>query len=113
MKGQETPVQNLAVMITDAILSDTFLNKEQILPRVEALIRAFVRTQNRPDYSRIVKPSKDAQRARALEKVEYEILFWKDTIRSIVTPEKMKEYYQALEDNKIRDYITSNATCKP
>ena len=87
-------IEELAEMLIDSILKEQFLSKDNLRPKVEAFIKAFVNLKNVPkNYNAYENKTKRAARIRAIEKTQVEAKFWKDMVL-LLDPDNMQKYFK-------------------
>lgn len=93
-------IQQLAEIFVDAILSETFLNKETLTPRIEALIKRFVDLKNIPkNYNDYESKTDRARRVRTIEKRGEEVRFWREQVKILVGEDAIQEYYKKADEH--------------
>ena len=77
-------IEELAEIIVESILSEQFLNRKTLVPKVAALIRTTVDLKNTPkNYNAYETKTSQAQRLRTIEQRGLEIRFWHDLVKRI------------------------------
>ncbi|MES2004317.1 MAG: hypothetical protein V4450_07335 [Bacteroidota bacterium] len=77
-------IDELADMMVDAVLSESILNKQTLVPKVRALIKTMVDLKNTPrNYDAKESKSTAARRLRTIEQKDAEIKFWLKIVREL------------------------------
>jgi len=86
-------IDELTEMLVDSILEESYMNKQQLLPKVKTFIVAFVQLKNQPKIADPINPNKmDALKLTILKR-EAERSFWLNLVRTLA-PDKIQEYYR-------------------
>jgi hypothetical protein len=87
-------IEELSEMLVDSILKEQFLSKDNLRPKVQAFIKAFVNLKNIPkNYNKYESRTKRAARLRWIEKCNAECKFWQSIV-AILDPDNMQKYYK-------------------
>lgn len=88
-----TNTKELSEIIAKAINDEPFLNKQTLIPKINAIIRGFRITLDITNYNKNLTPTEQEKLIRRFRIKELENKFWKDKLREIVGEEKMKALY--------------------
>jgi len=100
-------VEELAEMIVDSVLSEQFLNKQILVPKVQALIKTMVDLKNVPkNYNSYTSISKEAKRLRTIEQRGKEVKFWMNIVKEL-DANNMDDYYKRQEEMLIENGFLS------
>ena len=96
-------IDELSEMIVDAILSEQFLNKAVLIPKVRALIKTMVDLKNVPkNYNSYTSISREAKRLRTIEQRGKEVKFWMNIVKELDVL-NMEAYYKRQEEMLISE----------
>lgn len=107
MTGQEKTVEEIADIITEAIFSESIVDKKQVRLKILVLIKSFVKIQNSPSRAIFdASPVKEGERA-ALTKIilteKMEKQYWKDALRDVIGEVKMKQHYEKKDLSLLKE----------
>lgn len=94
-------MEELAVKIADAIQSDNVFSKERSVPKITAVLKAWVRIFDRPMNYDKIKTDKGIL-VRTIEKKDVELKYWKEQIRRLQTQDQMQIHYGNLKGELIQ-----------
>lgn len=96
-KNEDIPMQNLADEIVTLVLSENFLKREVLLPRITAVLKAYIRkTKNAPIHSKRLDPEKVNKYALTIHKKDTELAYWKKEIRKLQDEKQMQSHYEGI-----------------
>ena len=101
-KRKGTSFKDLSQLIVDAIESETFFNKETLIPRIKSIIAGFNLNINFTRFNAIKDPSETAKIIKAQLESDWEKKFWKNKLHNLVGDEKIKEYYKERDEERIK-----------
>ncbi len=88
---------DVAERIAEAILAEDVFSKKHMIPKIAAIIRAWIRENDKPaDYNNI-KTDKGLL-VKTVEKKTLEVIFWRQQLRDLIGEEKMKPYYDNIQE---------------
>lgn len=97
-KGHDIAMDTLATQITEAILSETFLNKDAIKPRVKALLKSYLKKADAPKhFNKKATHDTVANYMRTINKTNIEQQYWKDEVRGLCTQAEMQQHFIKLD----------------
>ena len=102
-----TGLKELSEIIAKAIFDEPYLTKENLAPKIEAIIKGFKPVLLQHNFNKIENPNKLAKLKFEKEYREYEIKFWKTEIEKIVGKDAMQNFYdkkneaESIWENKI------------
>ena len=100
-------IEELSEMIVEAILSEQFLNKQVLVPKVQALIKTMVDLKNVPkNYNSYTSISREAKRLRTIEQRGKEVKFWMNIVKDL-DANNMDNYYKRQEEMLIKNGFLS------
>lgn len=107
MVGQGKTVEEIADLITEAIFSESIVDKKQVRTQIYVLIKSFVKVQNSP-YKAFVSstPVKEGERASLVKNItqkDFEVKFWRHELRSLVGEIKMKSLYEKCDMELLKE----------
>jgi hypothetical protein len=98
MNTKGNDLDEIAERLVDAVLADHILQRDKLIPRVRAIIQAWVKVNDRPaDYNTIKTDKGILQKTIEQRGVEKE--FWRNAMKENFGADKMQIYYEHL--NKI------------
>lgn len=96
--GGDTSVDILSQEITEMVLSETFLKKEVLQPRIRAILSAYIKKVDVP--KNLHKPLKEGSVGKyvlTIRKKDLEISFWKGVIKKLVGENNMQHHYDSIQ----------------
>lgn len=97
MNTKGNDLDTVTVRLVDAILSDHILQRDKLIPRVRAIIQAWVRANDRPaDYDSIKTDKGLLQKTIEQRGVEKE--YWRNKLKETIGADKMQPYYDELHN---------------
>lgn len=97
-KNEDIPMENLADEIVTMILSENFMRRDVLMPRVTAILKAYIRkTKNAPLHSKRLDPQKVNKYALTIHKKDTELAYWKQEIRKLQNEEQMQAHYSGIK----------------
>lgn len=107
LKMRNYTIEELSEMIVEAILSEQFLNKQVLVPKVQALIKTMVDLKNVPkNYNSYTSISREAKRLRTIEQRGKETKFWMNIVKGL-DGNNMETYYKQQEEMLIENGFLS------
>jgi hypothetical protein len=97
MATNKLPLDVITERLVDAVLSETFLKRDELTVKCRAIIRAWIKTNERPsDYDKPKTESGKLQ--RIVEQRNLEVYYWRDKLRDQIGEDKMKPLYSELTE---------------
>ena len=102
-----TGIKELSEIIVKAIFDESYLTKENLAPKIEAIIKGFKPVLLQHNFNKIENPNKLAKLKFEKEYREYELKFWKLELEKIIGKDQMQIYYdkkneaEAIWENQI------------
>lgn len=93
--------KDLASILVDAVVEESFIDKNVLIPKFKVLIQTFRLKLASLNYNAIQTPSKTAIMIREGELRNYENVFWREELKSIVGLDNMEQYYVKLRKQKL------------
>lgn len=84
-------VEDISNMIVDAVLSETYLNKENLKTKIYSMLKIWVKKQNN------FKPRKTADVNKLLwtiQKEKLEAKFWYEKVKQLIPKEELENLYK-------------------
>lgn len=107
MKGQEKSVDEIADIITEAVFADGIVRRDEVKAKIAALIRGFVKSQNRPSNAIVdattLKEGERANYVNTIAQDKKEKQFWKTELAKAIGEEKMRALYDKLSIELLKD----------
>jgi len=102
MSGEKNyTIEELSAMIVDTVLEEKILNRQTLLPRVQALVKTMVDLKNVPkNYNAYESKTTAARRLRTIEQKDCELKFWLALVKKM-DPDNMEHYYKQSLDHLI------------
>lgn len=87
-------VDELAVDFVDSLLAEKIFDRQKLIDKTRAYMKAFVGLKNIPNYNKKATPSQDAKRLKCIEEKQVETKFWKDIVMELDAENMQKHYHQ-------------------
>lgn len=100
-KEKDTSFKDLSQLIVEAIESETFFNKETLIPRIKSIIAGFNLNINFTRFNAIKDPSETAKIIKAQLESDWEKVL-ENKLHNLVGDEKIKEYYKERDEERIK-----------
>lgn len=100
MNTKGNNLDTITERIVDAILADHILQREKIIPRVRAIIQAWVKVNDRPTDYNTIKTDK-ALLQKTIEHRGVEKEFWRNKLKEKIGSDNMQPYYEELNNTLI------------
>ena len=105
-KGNDISIHELAEQITQCILSETFLNKDTIKPRVKSILKAYIKKVDAPKhFKKAVTQTERERYTKTIHKERIEKEYWRGEVHRLSSEDTMKKYYAELDEFKVSRYI--------
>lgn len=88
-------VEDISNMIVESVLSETYLNKENLKAKIYSILKIWVKKQNN------FKPRRTADTNKLLwtiQKEKLETQFWHKKMKQLVFESKIQEMYSELDN---------------
>lgn len=89
----------LAELIVDMINEQPFFKRNELIPKVSAILKGFSVNLNQTKYNRIETPTRMAKATRAAEQKEAEQKYWFQLAKTILSPEEIKRHVEQCNDH--------------
>ena len=90
------PIEKISQELTDMILSETFLNKNTLQPRIASLLRVFYNKMllmpKKPD-----DPAKTNEYRMTIHRITLESSYWRNLVKDVSSAEQMQEHYKNVD----------------
>lgn len=100
MNTKGNDLDTVSERLVDAILSDTFLQRDKLIPRCRAIIQAWVRVNDTPKNYDQPKTS-NGKLQKTVEQRGIEKEFWRSKVIELVGKDKMQPLYDELKNRLI------------
>jgi len=92
-----TSTKQLSEIIAKAINDEPFLNKETLIPKINALIKGFRLTLDISNYNKQLSEKDQVNLHMQLRIKDMETNFWKHRLQNTIGKENMQKYYDELD----------------
>lgn len=99
--SKETSTKELSEILVQAINDELYFRKDVLIPKVRAIINGFRLRLATVNYNKLKNPTETAKLIRANELHNLEKEFWRQELKQIVGDEKIKQYYDKLDQHRL------------
>ncbi len=98
----EVSTKELSQLLATIALSETYLNIDTLITKFEVMIKAFRLKIASLNYNKLECPTQTAKLIRSIELHNIEKVFWRQELKQIVVDENMKQYYNKLDEYRLK-----------